>query len=226
MKFATANAKLSLSIAMAIGLPVAAGTAASADKAPYMMPDGSFITLSGTVVEPGKRAFELDYGDGTVTVEMDDWDNYGEARALMDGDSVTVYGRIDDDFFESTSIEAGAVYVDQLNTYFYASSADEESIGFTPYTWVAPIAPAVSEMTVRGEVVAVDQDDRSFTVAIGDDSVTIETETLGYNPVDDKGYQRVDKGDWVSVSGDLDFELIDGQTLRATRLTTLVDETS
>jgi hypothetical protein len=57
---------------------------------------------------------------------MDDWDWYAEGKNLIDGDKVTVYGRIDDDFFETTSIEASSVYVESLGSYFYASAADEE----------------------------------------------------------------------------------------------------
>lgn len=194
---------------------------------PYAKPDNSFVSISGTVVDPGVELFELDYGQGTVTVEMDDWDSYGEARALMDGDIVTVYGRIDDDFFETTSIEAGAVYVDGLNTYFYASSDDEESASYyTPNLWIAPVSVAPSAMTLRGEVISVAEDDRTFVVSMGDETVEVETDMLGYNPVDDKGYQQIERGDWVSVTGMLDYEFLDGQVMRADTITTLYDESA
>lgn len=60
-----------------------------------------------------------------ITVEMDDWDWYAEGAALSEGDRVTVYGFIDDDFYELRSIEASSVYVDDFNTFFYASGLDE-----------------------------------------------------------------------------------------------------
>jgi len=102
--------------------------ALAVDPEPYEQPDDAFVTLSGQVKSTGNGEFALDYGEGSIRVEMDDWDRYDEARPLSEGDQVTVYGRIDDDFFEATTIEAGAVYVAGLNSYFYASSADEEGI--------------------------------------------------------------------------------------------------
>jgi hypothetical protein len=228
MPYNAPKARLPKSVALALGLPLLVGTALAESRKPmpYERPDDSFISLSGTVVAPGTRSFELDYGSGTITVEMDDWDSYGEARPLMDGDNVTVYGRIDDDFFERTTIEAGAVYVSQLNAYLYASSMDEESSAYMPRLWVAPRLTPISEITLRGEVVDVDKKDKSFTVSIGDEDIQVETHLLGYNPVDDKGFQRVDKGDWVSVSGTLDYELIDGQVMTASTLTTLLDDSA
>lgn len=57
---------------------------------------------------------------------MRQWDWCQEGYRLLDGGEVTVYGRVDDDMFESKSIEAGSVYVKDLNTYFHANSTDEE----------------------------------------------------------------------------------------------------
>lgn len=221
MILASKYKQLTTSVSMAVAMT--AGAAGAQAQAPYLHPDGSFLTISGTVVAPENESFELDYGAGTITVEMDDWDAYGEARPLMDGDTVTVYGRMDDDFFEVATIEAGAVYVDQLNSYIYASSADEES-AYSPHLWVTPRITPVSEITVRGKVTAVDGEDKTFTVKIGDETLLVETASLGYNPVDDKGFQRIDRGDWVSVSGDLDYQLIDGQVMKAKTLTTLMDD--
>lgn len=207
--------------------PTVLGDEGQQQPNPYTKPDNSLVTISGTVVDPGVELFELDYGQGTVTVEMDDWDSYGEARALMDGDVVTVYGRIDDNFFDSTSIEAGAVYVDGLNTYFYASSDDEEDLSYyTPNAWIAPASIVPNAMTLRGEVTSVAKEDRSFTVSIGNETVEVETDMLGYNPVDDKGFQQINSGDWVSVSGTLDYAFMDGQVMRAKSITTLYDESS
>ncbi len=69
---------------------------------------------------------------------MDDWDWYAEGYKLLNGEKVRVHGLIDDDLFETTKIEASSVYVQNLGTYFYASSADEEdtyvphSLGLDP----------------------------------------------------------------------------------------------
>ncbi|MDZ7782331.1 MAG: hypothetical protein U5K56_05075 [Halioglobus sp.] len=69
---------------------------------------------------------ELDYGQGNITVEMDDSDRDADGYKLIEGDRITVSGVVDDDFYESTKIEAASVYVEELGTHFYASSIDEE----------------------------------------------------------------------------------------------------
>ncbi|MGM0425831.1 MAG: hypothetical protein ACQEQ7_01185 [Thermodesulfobacteriota bacterium] len=96
-------------------------------------------------------SFTLDYGEGTVLVEMDDWDWYDEEGTVLEGDKVTVYGKIDDDLYEATSIEASSVYVENLGTYFYASSADEEYDDDYDY-WVAGEPIVLGQTTVRSAV--------------------------------------------------------------------------
>ena len=96
---------------------------------PYLKPDEAWVSISGTAVSPTADSFVLDYGEWVITVEMDDWDWYGDTPAGIDGDKVTVYGQIDDDFFETTTIEASSVYVENRGTYYYASSDDEEEDG-------------------------------------------------------------------------------------------------
>ncbi len=190
---------------------------------PYVKPDGSWISLSGTVVDPTAETFILDYGANTITVEMDDWDAYGDAYGLLDGDKVTVYGRVDDDFFERDTIEAGTVYVENLNTYFYANTADEESALYSPYHWTATTPVEVSQLMVSGEVAQVDKDDGTFQMDLGGTSMTVETHDLGYNPLDKHGYQQIGKGDWVNVTGTVDYEFIDGNVLHAENVVTVFD---
>ena len=91
---------------LSIAAPVAAlGFATDAfaddDKNPYAMADGTWITISGEVGAVDPDHFTLDYGDGLVVVEMDDGDRDADAYKLLQGDKVTVAGRIDDDFFEA-----------------------------------------------------------------------------------------------------------------------------
>ena len=66
---------------------------------PYTQPDDTWISISGTVDSVSQDLFTLDYGDGTVIVEMDDGDRDADAYKLALGDEVTVYGLVDDDFF-------------------------------------------------------------------------------------------------------------------------------
>ena len=38
---------------------------------------------------------------------------------------------------------------------------------------------------------------------------------MAYNPLDDKGYTKIRKGDRVSVTGEMDFDLFEGCELMA-----------
>jgi uncharacterized protein YdeI (BOF family) len=209
---------------LAIAIAGALGVTGAQAAQPYQKPDDSFVSISGTVTSPSADDFVLDYGSGTILVEMDDWDSYGDAYSLMDGDRVTVFGRIDDDFFEVAKVEAGSVYVENLNTYFYANAADEETKAWDPQYWTAPSPIVVSAMTLRGDIVDVDVEEREFTVDSGGAEVTVDASALGYNPLDDNGYQQLDEGDFVSVSGMMDYAFMDGRVFKADAVTTLVDE--
>ncbi|MBD3245959.1 MAG: NirD/YgiW/YdeI family stress tolerance protein [Candidatus Omnitrophica bacterium] len=190
----------------------------AAARSPYLAADDSWITLNGEVVTAGAASFELDYGNGLVTVEMDDWDWYGDAYGILPGDEVTVYGRVDDDLYETTSIEASSVYVDDLNTYFYASSADEES-------YIAPYPATVfvdADLQLTGKVTSVSG--REFTLDTGRKKVQVDTSQMVYNPMDDKGFQKIETGDRVQVSGDLDAGLFQDQELVADTIITLQED--
>lgn len=184
---------------------------------PYNMPDESWLSLSGTVVGAGEESFRLDYGDGIVTVEMDDWDSYGDAYMIKDGDRVTVYGKVDDDMFEVTSIEAGSVYVENLSTFFHASAMDEETMARVSIT--APLK--LGEVSYIGMVTSVQPDIGKFTIGKGDEAMTIDILPLPYNPLDNEGYQQIEEGDLVSVSGYIDKRFFGAQELNAKSVMTL-----
>ncbi|MFW5828932.1 MAG: hypothetical protein ACOCXA_01610 [Planctomycetota bacterium] len=194
-------------------------TAAAAEENPYAKPDDSWISISGTVANPTADSFVLDYGDGTVVVEMDDWDWYGDAYDRLDGDRVTVYGEVDDDLFEATTIEASSVYVENLNSYFYASSADEEDYDF----WTVSQPIVLSQTIYRGTVSSVDPVEGEFTVDTGNQRITVETEHMLYDPLDEVGYQQIEAGDVVSVSGQIDYDFFEGRVLDADSIVTLLD---
>lgn len=193
---------------------------------PYAKADDSWISISGTVVTANEDSFTLDYGEGIIQVEMDDWDTYGDAYSLMDGDKVTVYGEVDDDLFERDTIEAGSVYVEDMNTYFYASSADEEGQEYTRYFWTIPSPMQLNMATIRGTVTSVDREQREFTLDTGQQQISVDTGSIGYNPLDDLGYQQIDRGDRVSVTGGFDHDFVEGRLFEAETVVTLSDNTS
>jgi uncharacterized protein YdeI (BOF family) len=189
---------------------------AAADEDPYEKPDNTWISIDGTVEAVSPDEFTLDYGEGIITVEMDDGDRDADAYKLAKGDFVRVSGLIDDDFYELRTIEASSVYVEDLGTYFYASAVDEED---TFITYTMPVT--VSETVLQGTITDVDDDE--FTIDTGARSMRVEVEEMPYNPLDDEGYQRIELGDRVSVTGEIDDDLFEGRELVADSVVTLED---
>lgn len=194
---------------------------ATVDDNPYAENDGDWIDVSGTVVSSNEDSFVLDYGSGTITVEMDDWDWYKEGWTVIKGDHVIVHGRIDDDLFQARTIEASSVYVKDLNTYFYASAADEEVIPYYIVTYTTPTRQTddVYWTYVTGRV--TDINGREFTLDTGTRTIRIDTSAMPYDPLDNSGFQKVRVGDRVSVGGKLDPDLFDKREIVAASIITL-----
>jgi len=174
---------------------------------PYLQPDRTWIRLKGTVGNAEETHFTLKYGRGEITVEMDDWDWYPEGRKLLPGSTVTVYGRVDASLYDLDTLEASAVYVEDLNTFFYANAVDEESL--RPLTGPGE----VSRLGMTGTVTGIEG--RTFTLDTGARRFTVSTEEMSLNPLDDEGYQRIRKGDRVTVSGELKLNSFQDRTLMA-----------
>jgi hypothetical protein len=145
---------------------------------------------------------------------MDDGDRDADAYKLIKGDKVTVNGMIDDDLFETRSIEASSVYVEGIGTYFFASAADEED---TFVTITAPLV--VSKTIVQGKVTEISGDE--FVVDAGLRKVRVDVSEMSNDPLDDEGYQKIKVGDRVSVVGKMDDDLFEGRELMAQSVVTL-----
>ncbi|MBK1705201.1 S1 RNA-binding domain-containing protein [Halochromatium glycolicum] len=208
------NAKMMTKSALALTLT---GATAVWAADPLAEPDDSWISVSGTVETVSNDSFVLDYGEGMMTVEMDDGDRDADGYKLVSGDKVTVSGRIDDDLFETRTIEASSVYVENIGTYFYASAVDEEDVNEVLVDVDTPIV--ISATTVQGVVTDVNSEE--FTVDTGLRSVRVEVDEMSYNPLDDKGYQKIEIGDRVSVTGQMDDDLFEGRELVADSVVTL-----
>lgn len=199
-------------LSAALALAISSTSVAAAN--PATKADDTWISVSGTVKSVMPDTFMLDYGKGTIKVEMDDWDAEPEAYKVVPGDKVTVNGIVDDDLFEERTIEAGSVYVEGLNTYFYASAADEED------TFITIATPIIdSSVLVQGEVTG--KNGREFTVDSGARMIRVDTDTMAYNPLDNEGFQRIEEGDRVSVVGTLETDIFEGRELKASSVVTL-----
>ena len=196
----------------AAALAMLTATATTAGEVnPYAMANNTWITISGSVTSVSKDTFMLDYGDGLITVEMDDGDRDADAYKLLAGDKVTVSGRIDDDFFEIATIEASSVFVENLGTTFFASAVDEEtSEGLAA---VVTIPVVVADAIVTGTVTGVDSDE--FTVDTGLQELNVEVGSMPFDPLDDDGFLKVEVGDRVRVRGEIDHDLFDGHEIEA-----------
>jgi len=208
-------------LTMCAAMIFAAPMASADDENPYLQPNATWISIDGTVDSVSADSFELDYGPGLITVEMDDGDRDADGYKLAKGDKVRVSGMVDDDLYETTSIEASSVYVEKLGTYFYASAVDDED---TFVTFTTPIV--VSSTVVQGTVTSVEANEEEFVINTGERSLRIETEQMAYNPLDEIGYQKIEIGDRVSVTGDMDtdfFEIEGRRELVADTIVTLHD---
>lgn len=202
-----------LAVCLATGVAVA-----DSPENPYARADDTWISISGSVKSVTADSFTLDYGDGIVTVEMDDGDRDADGYKLLEGDKVTVNGRIDDDFYETTKIEASSVYVEKLGTYFYASAADEED--YFHYSIATPVV--IADTVLQGRVTEVGGGE--FTVDTGLRELTVEVDEMAYDPLDDEGYQKIQKGDRVRVHGRMDTDLFEGRELEASSVIELSSE--
>lgn len=205
-----------LSVALLLGFMAFALTPVKGAN-PYKMKytDNDWISITGDVQSTTTEAFTLDFGQGLITVEMDDWDWYDEADLLKVGEKVTVYGRIDDGLYETRKIEANSVYAHDRNTYFYANDADEEGdyMFYTYYTAFPVTVPDGTWMSASGTIKEING--RELTLDIGTRNIIIDTDEMSYNPLDDVGYQKIDKGDRIYVSGKLDIDFFEHDEIKA-----------
>jgi len=203
-----------LSTAAALVLPFGAASAQIGGMYDKDVParDGAEVAISGEVARASASTFQLDYGEGEVLVEMDDYDFDADAAPLEDGDRVTVYGYVDTGFFETRSIEASSVWNAESNSFHYASGADEE-MDYALYAYPA-LEHDGAGITMTGVISSVDGREFVLSPAVGGD-VEVDTAAMNYNPLDNEGMQRLDPGDRVSVSGQLDDALFEDTELSA-----------
>lgn len=189
---------------------MAVAVQAQQNQDPYGMPDDSWVSLSGTVVEASLGSFVLDYGSGTIGVETD-WGAAIEGYELSEGDRVTVYGEIDDDFFTATEIEAESVFVEGSQSY-YGDRPDDDFAHFRD---------RIDEgyVVLQGTVTEVDESE--FTLDTGDRRIEVETSEMDNDPLEDDEQARVFVGDRVSVRGELEMDFFEGRELEAESVVTL-----
>jgi len=204
-----------VTIALLVLGSISPASAQPPETDPYALGRNTWISIDGTVASVSRNAFELDFGDGTILVQIDDDDRDAEGYALSLGNEVRVKGIVDDGFFKNARIMARSVYVKKIDTVFHASAARE-------YDREESMIPMlVSETTLQGTVTSVGPD--HFRLDSGFREITVDASALAENPLDNIGYQKIRTGDYVSVSGAMDSDFMSGAVLVAESVTTLYD---
>lgn len=186
--------------------------------------DGEWISLTGTIKSVSDKAFTLNYGEGQITVEMDDY-SWFDPDALKAGDRVTVSGQMDNDFHEARKIEASSVYVPRMNEYFFASAADEEEGNANPPPpGFGGLAQDGEWISVTGTVKRIDGQelliDTGFQTLAVDGSRIAKIPGVRETPVGD----TVEVGDRVSVTGEMDdADIFDSREIKASSVVILTD---
>jgi hypothetical protein len=211
--------RTAFSIALAsalITLPTA--TTAEQEKSPYLTPEGSWLSLSGTVTRTSAEAFMLDYGNGLVTVEMDQWDWYKDNRSALQGGEVTVYGKVDESTFAGATLKARSIYVEDLGTYFYGSARDGDSVNDLD---VAPVID-LGNLVITGRVTDINR--REFSIDSGPREMTVDTAGMSYNPMDTEGFQQIETGDLVTVTGNIEADTFEKTEIMADTIVTFEED--
>lgn len=216
MKNAISKILLS-SAALAFLLPSVA-TADTQGPQPYAKEDGALVTLSGTVDDPLIETFLLEYDGGTILVDMDDFSSWGSALSLSDGQQVQVTGYIDEDFLEAKTIDASTVYVEGLNTHFYADPFDTEDASY--YDSVSyDFDPGSISLT--GTVTETRPFHDEMDVDFGFMGMQVDTDNLDYDLYDYTGLQKVSVGDRVRIYGELDNGIFERDEISASAVVKL-----
>ncbi|NHK28790.1 hypothetical protein FF098_012790 [Parvularcula flava] len=206
----TLSSKLLATTVSAAALMFGAASAQTSDVSTAT--EGDYVSLTGTVNSVEEDSFTVDYGTNIIEAEFDDLFSSVEVdERLSPGDRVTVYGTVDDDWFEGRVIDVDTVYSSSSYTVYGAND-----VSASPLYYVDPYpadATTGTYITLDGEV--TNTRGQSFVLNTGGTMIDVETDQLGYNPLDDMGSQQIETGDRVTVVGTLEDQLFEDSVLVA-----------
>ena len=176
----------------------------------------TWITLTGEVSSVDSKFFTLDYGDGSIFVELKDTDLDSKAYANMKGEDVMVTARLDDGMFSSERLVAQSVIVDGMDTVYLADSVNQASADLYLST-ASNIEFDDEEMVLVGTVKSIGKE--VIQIAVGDTNLTVELDELESAPVDSEGYLTLIEGERVRVTGELEDNFFNRFIVEADTLT-------
>ena len=175
----------------------------------------TWITLTGEVSAVDSKFFTLDYGDGSIFVELRDTDLDSNAYAKMKGEEVMVTARLDDGMFSSERLVAQSVIVDGMDTVYLAESVNQASADLYLST-ASNIEFDDEEMVLVGTVKSIGKE--ALQIDVGDTTLTVELDELEDAPVDADGYLTLMKGERVRITGELEDDFFNRFTVEADTL--------
>lgn len=166
--------------------------------------EGTWISISGTIVDPKMDKLTLDYGKGFLDVNMRDWKWYDKNYSKMAGNRVTVYGKVTDELFQKSTMDASSVYDERMGKYFYgidkgAKGEDWVSTSPPPDYWITGYRIKIGEVKVRGIITSVNG--IVFTIGTGPNKINLSTSDMPYHPLDKRGLRYIREGNYVAVTG-------------------------
>ena len=200
--------KMNLLAAAALGLALAPGAATAQDE--DMQANTNAQAETETAIVPDVQTNPYRMADGSWVSLSGTVTNATAHGFDLDYGAGIVPVEMDD-------YDASTVYVAGLNTSFSASSADEESLGEIAFYHL----PDLSNVVLEGKVKDVDVKKGEFSLVAGGSSYDVSIEDLGYNPLDEIGFQEIANGDRVRITGMLDKEAFTDDEIDATSIVTL-----
>ncbi len=162
--------------------------------------DGEWVTLVGEVLSTSPQSFKMSDGENRLTIEVDDKSFDRDARRLRIGDDVIVKGRVDKNKWTKNTVEAAAVYVNELKTIIYANPADEEAnYAIAPMRLYGDSTPKSSRVTVTGRVTYLAKP--WLTVDTGNRKLKVLAKKLEGNVFENSEGTQLQLGDRVLVQG-------------------------
>ena len=177
---------------------------------PHLQADDNWISISGTVESVSANWFLLSYGRDSIAVEMDGSDFDPDSSILMKDDEITLSGIVDDDIFNESSIQAASVYVEKLDTSFYAKYASTNDFSYS--VWSISQVEA-GEVNIQGSVTAVN--DGSLHLNTGSKSLIIDIEEKLSHALLNNHFKSIKEGDMVRVRAAINEDLFDRKEIIA-----------
>ena len=176
----------------------------------------SWASITGQITAISPTAIRINVGNHSMVVTMKNGVN---GTSLLEANQkVTVYGKVTDLFFQARQIEADDMYIHFKNIYLVSDRPKKDfwfnfSSNIHPGIWFG----------IYGKVeVNLPSKEKKFILNVGEHSLTIDTQKIKDNPLDNMGYQKIERNQEVYVYGQYQVEN-DEPTIKAYTIVSVRD---